>query len=423
MMTHMMGGSISVESEYGKGSVFTVRLPQKVISAAPIGLELVNNISNFHYSATGRKQDMWLARTWVPYARVLVVDDVPINFDVAKGMMKPYGIQVDYADSGQKAINIIRDAKVKYNTVFMDHMMPELDGIQTTKIIREEIGTEYAKTIPIIALTANAIVGNEEMFLNNGFQAYLPKPIELLRLDTIINQWVRDKKLEKSFAMRQINLQGETFPDNRTGLERRAGSERRQHKGDMRLKWQEISGLDTVKGIERFSGDKETYMQVLQSFAINTPAFLDAAKEVNEGNLSNYAIIVHGIKGSCRGICADIAGDQAEALEKAAKTGDLDFVKKNNPALIRTISKLVADIDEAIGGVTVTEDKPKKDRPDKEALLKLLEACENYKIADIEEIMKEIESFEYKSDDELVYWLRTNVVEMNYSLIVEKLKL
>ncbi|MCL2127199.1 MAG: ATP-binding protein, partial [Treponema sp.] len=188
----MMDGSIEVESEYGKGSVFTVRIRQGFVSGDTIGDEVAESLKAFDYSDQKRKRKFRTARLNLSYAKVLVVDDVAANLEVAKGMMKPYGMEIDCVTNGQAAVDAIRDEKVKYNAVFMDHMMPGMDGIEAARIIREEIGTEYAKKIPLIALTANAIVGNEQMFLEKGFQAFLSKPIDMGRLDTIIWQWVRD---------------------------------------------------------------------------------------------------------------------------------------------------------------------------------------------------------------------------------------
>jgi CheY-like chemotaxis protein len=161
---------------------------------------VVHSLKKFNYFNTKLHKDSQLTRIRLPYARVLVVDDVVINLDVAKGMMKPYGMQIDCVTSGLQAIDAIRAERVLYDAVFMDHMMPDMDGIEATRIIREEIGSGYAKNLPIIALTANAIVGNEEMFLSKGFQAFIPKPIEFARLDAIIRRWVRGKDVEKPLA-------------------------------------------------------------------------------------------------------------------------------------------------------------------------------------------------------------------------------
>jgi CheY-like chemotaxis protein len=127
----------------------------------------------------------------MPHARVLVVDDMATNLAVAKGMMSPYGMTVDGVTSGKKAIEILRHGEPRYDAVFMDHMMPEMDGIEAVRILRNEIDGEYARNIPIIALTANAMVGTDRMFLENGFQAFLSKPINAFALDSVLNQWVR----------------------------------------------------------------------------------------------------------------------------------------------------------------------------------------------------------------------------------------
>jgi CheY-like chemotaxis protein/HPt (histidine-containing phosphotransfer) domain-containing protein len=412
MILDMMGGNISVESEYGKGSVFTVKLPQKNVTNEKIGADIVNSIKNFHY-ASGRHSQKPLPRVLMPYAHVLLVDDVATNLDVARGMMKPYRMQIDCVGSGQEAVNAVRNGNVKYNAIFMDHMMPGIDGIEATRIIREEIGNDYARNVPIIALTANAITGNEEMFLSKGFQAFISKPIDTKCLDAVINQWVRDEELEKDLP--QITEEDDDPGQNRrSGVERRDGIDRRMLAND-------ISGLDMNKGQECF-GDMETYVEVLRSYIVNTRPLLEAIKEVDKGQgLDDYIITVHGIKGSSRGIFAEEAGDRAEALEKAAKAGDFGFVAANNAGFIEYVSMLVADIENALDKNIEKKERPKKDKPDMEVLLKLLAACKNYKTSDMEEAMAIIESFEYESDDGLAHWLRENVDQLNYSEIVEKL--
>ena len=412
MMTEIMGGSISVESEYGKGSVFTVKIPQKFVADGVIGLEEVKKLKKFQYRT--KKRAPKLSRVSLPYARVLVVDDVLTNLDVAKSMMKPYRMQVDCVTSGQQAVDALRDDKVKYNAVFMDHMMPGMDGIEATRIIRNEIGTEYAKTVPIIAFTANALTGNEEMFLSNGFNGFISKPIDVIRLDAAIQQWVRDEELEKTLADQQVMDDAEY--DQQSGKDRRTGYDRR-------LFASKFDELDIQKGLERFSGNWETFLQILKSFAMNTKLVLETIKEVDKDNLHNYAIIVHGVKSSCRGICAETQGSQAEALEHAAKAGDLDFVLANNPALIEAVSNLIAKLDDVFGEEEdlPKKEKPKKDKPYREALLRLRTGCEDYNIEEIEAVMNEIEVFQYTADDGLALWLRENVNQMNYMEITEKL--
>jgi CheY-like chemotaxis protein len=192
----MMDGKISVESEYGKGTAFHALIRQEFVTDKPIGKETVESLCNFHYLDKKKQAHENLVRSDLGYARVLVVDDIPTNLDIAAGMLRKYKMQVDCVTSGQKAIDLIAAGEPVYDAIFMDHMMPELDGIQTTIVIRT-LNTEYAKNIPIIALTANVVAGNDLMFLEHGFNAFLPKPFNVMLLDSVIQKWVRDKSKEQ----------------------------------------------------------------------------------------------------------------------------------------------------------------------------------------------------------------------------------
>jgi len=422
MMVNMMGGSISVESEYGKGSVFTVILPQKSASGEAIKPDVVRSLKDFHYHINKHHTFSRLTRVTFPYAKVLVVDDVVTNLDVAKGMMKPYRMQIDTLTSGQAAIDAIRAQEVKYNAVFMDHMMPAMDGIEATRIIREEIGTEYAKNIPIIAFTANALSGNEEMFLSKGFQAFISKPVDIQKLDAVLKRWVRDEEIEKSLTDQRIVVAGgETIFDNRTGFERRSGKRDRRIGLDRRMFTEKIEGVDIHKCLERFNGDWAILMQVIKSFSSNIMPVIKSLKEVNAANLADYAILVHGVKSSCRGISAEAAGDLAEALESAAKAGSLEFVINNNDTLIGIVTKLAADLECIFNKNPVFTEKLKIKRPYREVLLKLRDACRNFAVKEIETAMNEVDAFDYEEENDLVAWLRENTAKMNYMEIAEKL--
>ncbi|MFP3155643.1 ATP-binding protein [Lachnospiraceae bacterium ZAX-1] len=423
-MAEMMGGGITVESEYGNGSTFTVRLRQgRAQNSVPIGAEVAENLRNFHYSDNRRDRSAKLLRTNIPYARVLIVDDISTNLDVARGMMKPYGMQIDCVTSGPAAIDLIRKQPVTYNAIFMDHMMPGMDGIEATRIIREEIGTEYAKNIPIIALTANAIVGNEDMFLSKGFQAFLSKPIDIMRMDVVINYWVRDKELEKELAKdTHHNQQSMTSP--RTDNEKRSANDENSdfdlrdymHSGKF-----SVRGLDLKKGLKRFGDDEETYLGVLKSYVQNTPPLLDKLRECTQESLPDYAIVVHGIKSSSRSIGAEPIGAQAEALEFASKAGDLTFVKANNNDFTEAVQALIDGSSKALEAIARENPKPRKTKPDADTLATLSEACKSFDIDEVDKAMKELESYEYESNSDLVEWLRSQVNVMGLKKIVEKL--
>jgi len=185
-----------------------------------------------------------------------------------------------------------------------------------------------------------------------------------------------------------------------------------------------IDGLDFYKGLERFGGDSKSYLDILRSFALNTRPLLESMKKLSAGesdNLADYGITVHGIKGSCRGICAASLGDLAEALEKAAKAGNLSYVTDNNAAFIEKTEKLIADVEDLIRKKTPQIKKPKKDKPDRKELLKLMTACEEYQMDIVDLAMTEIEKYEYETEADLVLWLRENVDQMNFVEIAEKL--
>jgi len=403
-IVEMMQGSVDVESEYGKGSKFTVKFLQKSVTDGTIGQDIVKRLKSFQYIGQKREHNSQLARIRLNYARVLIVDDNETNLYVAKGMMKPYGMKIDCVTSGREAISIVHAEKVHYNAIFMDHMMPDIDGIEATRIIREEIKTEYAKTIPIIALTANAISGNEEMFLSKGFQAFISKPIKIKHLDAVLRQWVRDKEQEKKL-------------DGQKDAEYILSDNGQTRKQSLGIIIPEIYR----EGLERFGGDEESFLQVLRSYAVNTAPLLEAVGEVDENSLYDYAIIVHGIKGSSRGISANAIGDMAEALENAAKAGDLGFVRANNPGFLEAARNHLAELNNIFVSADGQNPKPKKDKPDEKILAGLLTACQNFDIDKIDTLMSDIEVYEYTSDNGLAAWLRENVNLMNYDDIVKKL--
>jgi PAS domain S-box-containing protein len=191
----LMRGEISVESEYGKGTVFRTSICQGFVTEDKIGKETAENLRGFRYSDTKRQASEKLVRSDLSYVRVLVVDDFSTNLDVAAGMLGKYKMKVDCVLSGQEAIDRITAGDPLYDAIFMDHMMPGMDGMEATKAIRA-LGTGYAQGIPVIALTANVVAGNEQIFIENGFNAFLPKPFNAVNLDKIVQRWVRDKSRE-----------------------------------------------------------------------------------------------------------------------------------------------------------------------------------------------------------------------------------
>ncbi len=194
-LIHLMGGEISVESVKGKGSVFTVRVPQRDGKSGTVGRELAERIMNDRSVKSLQTPKEPIVYMHIPDAKVLVVDDILVNLFVVKKMLLFYGITADTASNGIEAINKIKDGP-RYDIVFMDHMMPEMDGMEAVKHIRAMAGEDlYYRDLPIVALTANAVSGMREMFHDNGFSDYLSKPIELLKLHKTLERWIPKDKM------------------------------------------------------------------------------------------------------------------------------------------------------------------------------------------------------------------------------------
>jgi CheY-like chemotaxis protein len=290
----------------------------------------------------------------------------------------------------------------------MDHMMPGMDGIEATRIIREEIGTDYARAIPVIALTANAIVGNESMFLSRGFQAFISKPIDTSKLDFVLRKWVRDKELERELWGTDDNaaLPEEDAPGSAGGGSALNGISI------------SINGVEIDKALERFSGDETVLLDVLRSYAANTPPLLSRLEEaLEEGNLDDYAIVVHGIKGSSYGIFADEAGKVAEALETASDAGNFDAVKAGHFGFVKLTEALIQDIREAVETSDPNAGKPAAAEPDPALLQELRDACKAYAMDRVDAVMDQLESKRYERGGKLIAWLRGQVTNMAFKEI------
>ena len=325
-LVEMMEGEISVHSEYGKGTSFKVEIVQSYINDNVLGKELIDRLCNFKYRDEKHSLAGRILRPDLSYAHVLVVDDYPTNLDVASGMLLKYKMQVDCAGSGQAAIDMVKKGDPVYDVIFMDHMMPEMDGIEALKRIRS-LDSEYAKNIPIIFLTANALAGNEQMFLNEGFNAFLSKPINIQELDLIVKKWIRNKVKE-----------GEISHTSQTSTEENLSNENISESIEF------IPDVDMSVNDELYSGETEIYKFALSSFAKNSPLSVEKMWDVNEDNLKDYAIDIHALKSMCAAIGAKKHSKRAAELEILAKSGDLSSVLAKNKDLLHDIGILTDNI-------------------------------------------------------------------------------
>jgi len=187
-LVRMMNGEIKIDSKLGTGTVLTIRIPQGQTDAEVLGKDLSERLQKFQVSGMRQLMKSSIICEPMPYGSVLIVDDVESNLFVARGLLTPYGLNIETVTSGYHAIDKIKSGNV-YDIVFMDHMMPKMDGIEATKIIRD---SGYSH--PIVALTANAVVGQMDIFLKNGFDDFISKPIDVRYMNTVLKKYVRDKQ-------------------------------------------------------------------------------------------------------------------------------------------------------------------------------------------------------------------------------------
>jgi CheY-like chemotaxis protein len=290
----------------------------------------------------------------------------------------------------------------------MDHMMPEMDGMEATRIIREEIGTGYAKNIPVIALTADAIAGNDKIFLSRGFQAFLTKPIDIMQLDLVLNRWVRDKKQEKELKAKE----------SETGALDEAAARREV---SLREAAKDISGFDIDRGLTFVGGDVGSWLDVVRSFVSHTPSLLDSLRNLGRENLADFTITVHGIKGACYSLGAAAAGKAAEELEHKGRAGDFDFVRAHAGSFIAQAGKLLEDLGFLLKIAEDEDERPRKPVPDQDVLAAIREAAAAYDMESLETAVSALERYRYETEQDLVPWLREQCNKSEFTAIQERL--
>jgi signal transduction histidine kinase/DNA-binding NarL/FixJ family response regulator/HPt (histidine-containing phosphotransfer) domain-containing protein len=264
-----------------------------------------------------------------PKARILVVDDISTNLKICKGLLLPYKMQVDSCLNGMGAIEFVKNNE--YDIVFMDHMMPEMDGVETTKRIRE-LGDKDKRylDLPIIALTANAVSGVKEMFISNGFNDFLSKPIDTAKLNVILEKWLpKEKHVKASVEIKREN-------DSEAKIE--------------------IEGMDVKKGIFMTGGTFENYMQTLAVFHKDGMGKIGEIRKCLEtNNYPLYTTYMHALKSASASLGAADLSEQAKALETAGNQGDSKFIDSNNLQFLNNLETLLNHIGTALSSVKKQE--------------------------------------------------------------------
>ncbi|MCL2472719.1 MAG: response regulator [Treponema sp.] len=268
-----------------------------------------------------------ITRFIMPEAKVLIVDDITSNLKVAAGLLSPYRAEVRLCKSGMEAIEAVKS--MRFDVVFMDHMMPDMNGIETLSRIRE-LGSEdpYYKNIPVVALTADAVFGTREMLLKKGFNDFLSKPIDTLKLNGILERWIPKEKQKDPV---ENNPAGSAVPE---------------YDSEIKIV---INGLNVKKGLTLTGGRMKNYIDILHSFSRDGIEKIQQLKECLEtNNLPLYVIYVHALKSASAIIGAEKLSGAAEELEKAGRLGNSAFIHAHSAALTSDLETLLHEINAAL---------------------------------------------------------------------------
>ena len=385
-LVRSMGGSITLESEYGVGTTFYVSMRQKVEDFnSVIDTESTDDFVVISHSnilkgfVSGKKK---IAKFIAPDAKVLVVDDNEANLKVAKGLMGQYKLSVRTCTSGKAALDILETDK-SFDILFIDHMMPEMDGVELTKILRSS-NDDYLKYVPIIALTANAIKGVSEMFLANGFTEYLSKPIDTERLGEVLNKWIPENK--KKEAMEEE----ESVADKNQAVD--------ENEENLLNMLRQIENVDYDKAMTLCGKSEDILLSVIEVYVKSYSQIKERidstyAKE----DLKNYAIEVHGVKSSSRSIGNDVLGEMAYRLEIEAKDGNIAYVKENHSEFVMKYEQFVGKLKEIVDKLK-TEEKIEKVKFSKEEMLSMINECislyDEFETTKAEEVLKKLQCAE-----------------------------
>lgn len=315
-LIEMMGGKLEVQSVYGKGSAFSFKIIQKVVDREPLGdfekqyRESLRSIEDYH--------EKFIA----PMGRILIVDDNAMNLAVAQGLLKGTRLQIDVAASGEECLELIK--RKTYHLICMDHMMPVMDGVQTLHAIRALEGNP-SRDIPVIALTANAVAGARELYLKEGFQDYLTKPIDADKFENMLIEYLPDNVV---YLTNNREVSDEFEPQN-------------EEEFDIRESQLYLMGFNLRNGLRYMGGDKSLYGKVLHDFHSILQEKETALKDfLQKGDMPGYTIIVHSLKGNARSVGADDLADEAFELEKMAKAGQLEDVTVRSPILFSMMKNM-----------------------------------------------------------------------------------
>lgn len=357
----LMDGSIKVESVYGEGSTFIVEIPQKITNDKPLSEIPEEEV----------KKEETLEPFTVKDYKVLVVDDNQINRKVARSFLQSYELEITEAESGMEAIRLVRDTQ--FDIIFMDHMMPEMDGIETVQNIRNDYGEDRKLPI-IIALTANAMDGVRENFLSNGFQDFITKPLDRKALHMVLLKWIpKENRMTGKSWLKHLQSDSDKFQEFQKIL---------------------IEGIDTDEVVEHYSGSTEEYKELLNLYCLDGKRKLNVLRELlEEQDYKGYGIEVHGLKSASANVGAMRISNRAREQEKAVNREDFTFVDSH-------AGKLLAEYEEQLEYIRNYLEKDRKAEKKREAKEQKME--KPALLQEIETALNHLENFQSKECSNMI---------------------
>ena len=391
-LVNMMGGVIEVESEYGKGSRFFFTIEQTIIDPTPVSAVNYNGQKD---NVTEKEAEcLFIA----PEAHILLVDDNELNLVVAKELLKPLRMQIDTAENGLQAVKMVRGSQ--YDLVLMDHMMPVMDGIEAAKAIRALPEDKYQK-LPIIALTANAMVDARKEFLNAGMNGFVAKPIDFARICNQLKLWlpkdlVRDVPKEEAKKLLADDL-----------------SDREIQPEDPQM------GFSFEEGVNH-CGSKAALMKTIRIFYRTIDSKANKIEQcLKEGLISDYVIEIHALKSSALLIGAVPLSEAAKELEDYGKQGKTEVLEEKPPDVLT----LYRDLKNILRPYAEKEEDAKKEFSDGEwitALQQIHQCIEQFDLDGVDQIMEQLEEYQVpECIRESMDQLRVYVADVSLEEIME----
>lgn len=391
-LVNMMGGVIEVESEYGKGSRFFFTIEQTIIDPTPVSAVNYNGQKD---NVTEKEAEcLFIA----PEAHILLVDDNELNLVVAKELLKPLRMQIDTAENGLQAVKMVRGSQ--YDLVLMDHMMPVMDGIEAAKAIRALPEDKYQK-LPIIALTANAMVDARKEFLNAGMNGFVAKPIDFARICNQLKLWlpkdlVRDVPKEEAKKLLADDL-----------------SDREIQPEDPQM------GFSFEEGVKH-CGSKAALMKTIRIFYRTIDSKADKIEQcLKEGLISDYVIEVHALKSSALLIGAVPLSEAAKELESYGKQGKTEVLEEKTPEVLA----MYRDFKNILKPYADKEEAAKQEASDGEwiqALQQIHQCIEQFDLDGVDQIMEQLEEYQVpECIRESMDQLRVYVADVSMEEIME----